>query len=226
MQAYDDNEDPLDPKRKLFDALAGPGATAKAPGIAAGDANPNAGPAPVLDQPIPSPAGPAAPVQDFSRLVGYDQGKFNDPNKQSAKYQIGRTLSGFDSTKGLTPEAIAALNGLGFGSYTGQGDKLSLSGLTDKGRQAGLVGDFKDADFNVGFKSGNGKWGYADPAEEARVAAEGGGASPAGGGGGMSLTSLDPLLSGDPMAKIQAALSKLQGPRDNAEALMAALGGR
>ena len=215
------DDDPLNPKRKLYDALAGPGAATA--GIVAGDANPNAGPAPVLDQPIPA-AAPAPRTPDFSRLTGYDEGKFNDPNKQSAKYQIGRTLSGFDSTKGLTPDAIAALNGLGFGNFSGQGDKLSLQGLTDAGRGAGLVGDYKDADFNVGFKSGNGKWGYADPAEEARVAAEGGGSAPA--GGGMGLTSLDPLLSGDPMAKIQAALSKLQGPRNNAEALMAALGGR
>lgn len=178
-------------------------------------------PAGALPGPEAAPTASAPPARDFSRLVGYDAGKFNDPNKQSAKYQMGRTLSQFDSTKGLTPEVIAALNGLGFGTFSGQGDKLSLAGLTDAGKAAGLVGDYRDADFNVGFKTGNGKWGYQDPAYEALNPPSGGGA-PAGGFGGAPL---DAALSGDPNATLQRLLQQMSGSRPNFEALLAQLGG-
>src|SRR5262245_54996324 len=57
-------------------------------------------------------AAPAVPSLDFSRMTGYDEGKFN-ANKQDAKYQIGRTLAQFDPRQGITPEVLQALNGLG-----------------------------------------------------------------------------------------------------------------
>jgi hypothetical protein len=80
-------------------------------------------------------------------LMGYDYGKLNDPTHMSAKYQIGRTLARFDPTKGLTPDALLALNALGLGTFSGAGDRLSLTGVTDAGRSAGLdprdfTGDF------------------------------------------------------------------------------------
>ncbi len=143
--------------------------------------------APPIQAPAPTPMSPegpqatpppAAPAPDFSRLTGYDQGKFNDPNKHDAKYDMGRTLAQFDPRAGLTPEVIDALNKLGYGTFSGSGDKLSLSGLTDVGRQNNLTGDYQNADFNVGFKSGNGKWGYQDPAAEAAAPAAAAGLSP------------------------------------------------
>lgn len=190
--------------------------------------------------PPAAPAAPAAPASvapvsaapsggDFSRLQGYDAGKFNDPNKQTAKYQMGRTLAGFDPSKGLTPEVLAALNALGFGTFSGQGDKLSLSGLTEAGRKAGLVGDYKDADFNVGFKTGNGKWGYQDPAYEAmyptETASAGSGSGGGLGGDPFGGVALDDALNGDPLAAIRAAIAKFSGSRPNAAALMSQLGG-
>jgi hypothetical protein len=120
------------------------------------------------------------PAQNFGWLTGYDQNKFNDPKHTSAKYSIGRILSQFDPSKGITPEVIAALNSLGYGTFSGNGDKLSLTGLTDAGRQAGLTGDYNGADFVVGYNSGHGLWGYADPVAEA---AQGGGAGGTANGG-------------------------------------------
>lgn len=207
-----DAEDPLDPKRKIFNALAG------------SDDEPDQqiDPMPKIELPGPSAAPAAAPpppAMDFSRLSGYNENKFNDPNKQSAKYQMARALSTFDPTKGFSGDSVAALNALGFGNFSAKdgSDKLSLSGLTDKGRGAGLVGDYTDADFIEALKSGNGKWGYADPAYEAMNPTSSGGGQ---GGGG----SLDALLSGgDPMAKIKAAIAQLSGPRTSAQALLEAL---
>lgn len=146
-------------------------------GIAPGEMDPNAGPAPVIDSPMATPPlmdGPK-PTRDFSRLAGYNEDKFN-ANKDDAKYQMGGVLSGFDPRQGITPDVLAALNKLGYGNFSGQGDKLSLSGLTDAGRKANLTGDYKDADFVQGLHGGNGKWGYADPAAEAAQ----GGMDPAG----------------------------------------------
>jgi hypothetical protein len=157
-----------------------------------------AGAMPAVQPPVQQPA--AAP--DFSRVAGYDQAKW-DANKQDAKYQMGRTLAQFDPRQGITPEVIAALNGLGYGTFSGQGDKLSLSGLTDLGRQNKLSGDYTGADFIQGFKSGNGKWGYADPVAEAAQA----GGAPAAmspellamlGGGGMSQQTAQPVAPGAP----------------------------
>lgn len=121
-------------------------------------------------------AAPAG-VRDFSRLTGYDQGKF-DANKDDGKYQVGGALSQHDPRLGITPDVLKSLNALGYGTYSGSGQKLSLTGLTDKGRAAGIQGDFRDADYVVGFSGGDGKWGYVDPVQESRDAAKGG----AGGG--------------------------------------------
>lgn len=195
-------------------------------------APPPAPASPAAAPPVPAAAPSAASAApsgglDFSRLQGYDAGKFNDPKKQTAKYQMGRTLAGFDPSTGLTPDVIAALNALGFGSFSGQGDKLSLSGLTDKGRSAGLVGDYTDADFNIGYKTGKGKWGYADPAAEALQpsAASAGGSGGRLGGNPFGGEALGDALNGDPLAVIRAAIAKFSGSRPNAAALMTQLGG-
>src|SRR5262245_7880887 len=184
-----------------------------------------------FDTPPTATAAAAPAASDFSRLnAGYSRDKLNDKNKMSAKYQMGRALSGLDPTKGFTPDAVAALNALGFGNFSAKtgSDKLSLSGLTDKGRAAGLTGDYTDADFIEALKSGNGKWGYADPAAEALSGGGGPAMAAAGGhGGGAPIGGalLDSALSGDPLARVQQLIAQMSGSRPNVAALMQQLGG-
>jgi hypothetical protein len=173
----------------------------------------------------------SAGALDLSRLEGYAPEKLTDPNHKSynrAKSAMGRAFTGFDPRAGITPEVLAALNALGYGTFSGKGDKLSLSGLTDAGRAAGLVGDYRDADFIKGLKGGDGKWVYADPAYEAMHPEES--ASGAAGGGSLGGNpfggeALDDALNGDPLAAIRAAIAKFSGSRPNAAALMNQLGG-
>ncbi len=173
------------------------------------------------------PAGPKTPTYNYGNTHGYDETKFNDPNKKSAKYVIGRTLSQFDPKQGITPEVLAALNALGFGNFSGQGDKLSLKGLTDAGKQAGLAGDYTDADFVEALNSGNGHWGYADPAYEAQHPEEltsGGGG--AGGFGGPTLTLPENGVPSDTdfFQKLMDAAMKAQGGNMSRQSLLAQLG--
>lgn len=192
--------------------------------LAAQGGSPQSAAATTLPEAAPMAAPPAV-GQNYDFLGGgYNRDKLNDQNKQNAKYSMGRTLAGFDSRQGITPDVLAALNALGYGTFSGQGDKLSLAGLTDKGRQAELVGDYQGADFIEGFKGGNGKWSYQDPAEEARLARE---APPGLGGGLPNMGGMHPLLGGDALANIQAALGQFSGPSSNIQALLAQLqGGR
>jgi hypothetical protein len=223
MQLHDDE---LDQEKRpnqdaLLQQLAGP------PMLPGGTAT---GPDPIPQETGMGMTQPSQKPQSYDYLGGgYNRDKLNDPNKQSAKYIMGRTFAGFDPRQGITPEVLAALNGLGFGSFSGAGDKLSLAGLTDKGRQHGLVGDYEKGDFIEGLKSGNGKWSYADPADEARLAQQGGQGGGQGGGMGLGIAQggLHSLLSGDPMAGIQAAIGQYAGQGDNLKALLAQLqGGR
>jgi hypothetical protein len=212
MQLHDDELDQQLPNQKALLQQLGGTAQGGTTGFA---------PSMPLDPPL-APQAPAAPPSYDGLSGNYDRGKLNDPNKQSAKYLMGRTLAGFDARQGITPEVLAAINGLGFGSFSGSGDKLALSGLTDKGREHGLVGDYQGADFIEGLKSGNGKWGYQDPAEEARLAQ---GQQRGGGGGGQAMGGLNSMLTSDPMMGIQAMVGKYSQQGDNLKALLAQLGG-
>lgn len=58
-------------------------------------------------------------------LEGFDSAKLNS-NHDSAKYQIGRTISHFDPSQGISPELLQALNALGIGNFSGSGDKLHI----------------------------------------------------------------------------------------------------
>lgn len=230
MAQMDAALDPLTPKKGLIDALMGGSATAGNMGIAPGEMSPNAGPPPVLDPPMAAPPmqdGPkAAPVQDWSNLnLGFNRDKLNDPNKHDAKYDMARTLNGFDARQGFNPDSVAALNKLGYGTFSGQGDKLSLSGLTDVGRKAGLTGDYNGADFIEGLHSGNGKWSYADPAAEAAQGAQGGGQSPAMGMPSLAGGNLNPLLQGNAQGGIQSALGQYSQQSDFLKQLLAKLQG-
>lgn len=180
------------------------------------------------EAPAEAPAAP--PALDFSRMAGYDEGKFTG-NKQDAKYQMGRTLAGFDPRKGITPEVLVALNGLGYGEFSGSGQHLSLKGLTDKGRQNKLSGDYDGADFIKGFSGGDGKWQYADPVAEAQEAAQ----NPQMGGHGAMPPSglLDKMKGGvngldnDFFQKLMAMAQEQAGPPStDRSALLSLLGGQ
>jgi len=180
-------------------------------------------PAPVGDAPIASPIGPAdapKPASDFGRTMGYDPGKFNDPNKHDFKYDTARVLSRFDPKAGFTPDVINALNGeLGgtYGNFSDSGDKLSLS----RAKNAKDAADFANQDWIYAHKTGNDatKWNFG-----------GGGAAPAdgpaqGGGGMFGGSSISPILQGDAQGNIQSALSKLSAPSDMLQQLLAQLQG-
>ncbi len=84
-------------------------------------------------------------------LAGFDQAKFgkNDP-----KYNMASVFSNFDPSKGVTPDLINALNGLGIGNFSGNGDKIHV----DNG--AGEFNGVSDIDAIQGFHSGNPMWAY------------------------------------------------------------------
>lgn len=100
------------------------------------DYAPAPGPGDVTQYPSPSPSPAPSPTQYGSTIgnTGYmewggiDANKFNDTSYMSPKYQVLRTLSGFDPNKGVTPEVLAALNTLGLGDFTGSGDNLYVGG--------------------------------------------------------------------------------------------------
>jgi hypothetical protein len=162
-------------------------------------------PPPVLDQPIAAsplkdaPAAPA-PAADYGRLMGYDAGKLNDPNKHDFKYDTARVMSKYDPRGGFTPELLNELTGLGYGTFSSKGgDKLSLTGA----KNAKDAADFADQDWIYASKANNDatKWMFG-----------GGGAAPQGGGPGgpapMHAGGLSGQLTGDPYAGIQAALAQ------------------
>jgi hypothetical protein len=199
-----------------------------------GDAGPTLqGPAPVPganDFPGAGDASPsAAPVSPaYSKVApsGWDQTKWDDPSHNDAKYAMRKTLDPFNAQQGFTPEAIAALNALGYGTFSGNGQHLSLSGLTDKGRQAKLSGDYQGADFINSYQNGanpGATWGYKDPVAEAAQAQS----QPHGGGmpsfGGSNING---MLQSDAQGNIQQALAGLQQPGMLQQLIAALQGGR
>lgn len=169
-----------------------------------------------------TPVGPLGGGVDYKKTgkyasTAYDAAKLARPwEEQSEKYRIGNVLSNFDPSQGLTPEVIAALNAADiFGAkFSGAGDKLTVDNAGGHER----FGKGGTSDVNIGFKTGKGTWGaWTDPALEAAGA---GGGAPSGGSGGGAI---DPLLGGDPMEQIRAALAQFTGPRSNAQALLQGL---
>lgn len=188
-----------------------------------------AGAQPIADAPPLTTTGnvPAAstPSADFGRVMGFDAGKFNDPNKHDFKYDTGRVLSRFDPRQGFTPDVIAALNnelGGTYGNFSGSGDKLSLTGA----KGAKDAADFANQDWVYALKAGNDatKWNFggggAAPQDAGDPAQGGGVGLPAFGG-----AQLDSALNGDPLAKIQQLIAQMSGSRPNFAALMQQLGG-
>jgi hypothetical protein len=132
-------------------------------------------PAPTAPRPPSSPyeeggitgGGTPAPTptrtSNYGWLSGYDTNKLNDPTHTSAKYQIGRTFGYYNPQQGITSDLLKELNALGLANFGGSGQHLSLSGITDKGRQAGLDPYDFSGDFIQSWAGGtnpNAKWQY------------------------------------------------------------------
>jgi hypothetical protein len=100
-----------------------------------------------------APQRPTSVGQYGNRLEGFDGGKLQDPNKHDPKYDFARVASQFDPTQGLTPEMLQQLNGLGYGTFSGQNDKLHV----DNGDPMfnGI------SDFDVARDYGQGGWQWA-----------------------------------------------------------------
>lgn len=204
-----------DPKRKALLSLMGgtadgsqqtpgqPGAELPMPSVNQAEGDPNQGEVPpgVVGPPEPfapaAPEGPTGPPQtnDFGRVMGYDEGKFKDPNKHDFKYDTARVLSRFDPRQGFTPDVINALNselGATYGDFSGEGDKLSLKNA----RGAKDAADFANQDWIYAHKANNDatKWNFGGGG-----AAGGGGDVPngivPGTGGDMSGAALQPILN-------------------------------
>lgn len=211
------------------------------PGIRAGEMNPNAGPAPMVDQSSPLTQGidgsalrpgqgataPLTPDYKYRNKLGaIDDKKFDDPNYKSPKYQLERVEAQFDPSLGVDqPGFLDALNALKLGTFSRRGNSRDYVDLTngvpewDGMTGADLIGDFGGAN----------SWGVqgTGPGWEQDAAAGGAGGHSGSdmGGEGFGGALLDSALSGDPLAKIQQAIAQLSsGGRPNFEALMAQLG--
>lgn len=121
--------------------------------------------------PTPTPAlAPTTTAPNYGWLNGYDYTKLSDPNNSSynhAKSAIGRTLAQFNPSQGFSDAVLNALNGLGYGQFSGHGDQLSLSGITQQGVQAGLDPHDFTGDFITNWTGNNpndhsgARWTYA-----------------------------------------------------------------
>ena len=171
-------------------------------------------------------ATPTTPNYAFrNQMEGIDFAKFDNPEHKTPKYQIARTLAGFDPTKGLTSEAIAALNALGLGTFRANkegGDFLYVDNGSPEFN--GVTGADVVRDLGRGGWVG---WGGNYGTEEAAQDAARGGSR----GGGMAATpmagaQIASQLQGDPIQRILAAIGKLSGSDSpNIDALLRQLQG-
>jgi hypothetical protein len=175
---------------------------------------------------------PGAHAGQKVTLLGFDSSKLEDPGSGGAagsKYSpAAKTFyNGLKQDVGLQRGGLGNMvlyaQGNGFPNAKAVGDdKIDFgdgNGPVDVIRGDGQI-VFQNTTSNPVWEGKNGGGG----------ASGGGGSAPmpdasAGGSGPALSTPLDPLLGGDPLAKIMAALSQLSGPRSNAQALMQQLVG-
>jgi hypothetical protein len=161
----------------------------------------------------------AVPVSGKFRgsMKGFNDDKFGNEEHTTPKYQIARTLQNFDPAQGVTPELLAALNALGIGTFSGQKDKVHVSGAVDPRFEG-----YTTIDLVEGFNNPNGtkSWQYGAinpnaPAEQASAAP----AAAAGGYGGPSSTSAINALFPSDMSTHQTLEQRLQEILGGASAL-------
>ena len=176
------------------------------------------------DTPAPPAAAPASPASGLgsNKLSGFDMNKFADPGR-SEKYKIGEVMSRYDPRQGVSQAMLDELNGLGLADFSGSGDQLTVKNTKNDPR----FGTGGTADVIKGLKGNNEDtawqpWYVGDQQDQNPIArpTAGGGFSPIVG------ATLDPKISGDPMAAIQQALQKYSGQGPNLQALLAQFGGQ
>ncbi len=196
------------------------------------DSMPVTPPSPFVDS---TPAMPATPIATASapqpatpdyktrgKYATFNAGaddKYNRPWDQlSERYKMQTVLSHFDPNQGITPEVIAALNAANINGaqFSGSKDKLDARNLSAWENYDGREGI---GDIIEGFNDPNraqkswGAWGPEGPPAAAQ------------GGTNMAGSLANPLLQGDSMGSINAALGKLAQPTDLIQRLIAQLQG-
>jgi hypothetical protein len=131
------------------------------PGIVEGEPDPGKGFPSIPPAPEKKPEYGKAAGKYANLLEGWDTGKLNSEHA-SPKYMIGRTLSNFDPRAGITGEVLEALNSLGLGTFTGQGDKAKVSGNVDPRFEGWTEFDFS-RDFGNPDNPGNWQYGASNP---------------------------------------------------------------
>jgi hypothetical protein len=186
--------------------------------------------------PAPVEPGPAAPTysaganagKNSGMILGYDTGKLNDTGYTSGKYNAAvRAFSGglkqdVGVSRGGLDNMVNYVKANGFpNAKTVGNDKI------DFGDGAGPI-DVIRSDGQIVFQDprGGGGTGTSPVGGSSVTPSAGGGVGFSGGGVGGLNVPVDSLLGGDALAKIQAALAQLSGPRSNAQALLDALGGQ
>jgi len=99
---------------------------------------------PTFDGPPLAPSvdpQPPAPQRQTYAMQGYEASKLADAGHNTEKYQIGRVMQYHDPSKGITPELLADLNALGIGTFSGSGDRLSVTDPRNGNRLAAGTGD-------------------------------------------------------------------------------------
>src|SRR5690606_24896097 len=130
-------------------------AAAGAPAPNALDGGPPAAPGGSAAAGTPAPRTSMAPQ-------GYDQNKWARGH-DSPKYLIADAIGGMDLSRGITPEALAALNALNIGTFTqqGQGGKVALGGNIDP-----RFGNVRLLDLVEDASTGRGRFQYYVPGSE------------------------------------------------------------
>ena len=171
-------------------------------------------PPPVADVAGPVDAQAATGGQKYA-LEGYDAGKLASGHN-SPKYAVGHVLEKYDPKLGLSqPGLLDELNALGIGQFSANSDKLSVANGNADFKGMNTWDSIRDQEGDAGWQ-----FGVDNNLDAAGGQGGGGGQMPQQAGG----YNLDPLLTGDPLAKIQAAIAKQAGSGENIRALMNQLG--
>lgn len=166
-----------------------------------------------VDAPVATPAAPVAQatMPSGGHVMGVDMGKFNDPNKHDFKYDTMRVLDRFDPRMGFTPEVIDALNkelSGTYGSFSGAGDKLSLTGA----KGAKDAADFANQDWVYALKANNAdtKWNFGGGGAAPSQAAP---AGPSPADAAQMLSTSNGIVPGDTnfYNQLQAKLAEILG---------------
>jgi len=159
-----------------FDTGAGYEARPRRPSIAVGEPAPGSyRPEPTTPSPEPTPT---APAPQMFRVQPVNEQKFADTAHRSAKYDFLRIAQRYNPQQGISDAMLKELNGLGYGTFGGQGQHMTISGITDAGVGAGLDPHDFNGDFIQNYGGGQNPnaqwaWDWFDPGASAAPSAPG-----------------------------------------------------